>query len=432
MSALAPRTPSPAAAKRGSEAHTPRHLEKRELLLDAAARRFNERGVRGAGLADIAASVGLSTTSVTYYFRRKEDLTVACLLRTIDHYSRLAEDAAGLMDVQARLQRFARGFGQLLVDIESGAQAQLIAFNDVRALSGPSASPVFAAYTGMFRRLRELLRGKATAGLTADEVNARAHLTLSAFNAFRSWAGRYEPEDYLPRIEHLVDVLLHGVGKAPATDQASHPMAMVGIDLPAQPAGDTASEFLRVAADLINEQGFRGVSVERIAARLSLSKGSFYHHLDTKHDLIVACFQHSFDVLREALRQAFAAPGSGLARLDAVTSALIRHQLSPAGPLLRWSAISAVTDPVEREGVARAIRRLQERMGSLLIAGMQDGSIRPLDQSVTAQFILQAINSAVELRRWVRNADAQQLGSLYVRPVLQGVLSSSCGVNARG
>jgi len=428
MSALAPRIPSTAAAVRSREALTPRHLEKRELLLDAAARRFNERGLRGAGLADIAASVGLSTTSVTYYFRRKEDLTVACLLRAIDHYSRLADDAAGQTGVEARLQRFAHGFGQLLVDIESGAQPQLISFNDVRALSGPAADQVFAAYTGMFRRLRELLRGKATAELTADEINARTHLTLSAFNAFRSWAGRYEPEDYLPRIEHLVDVLLHGVGSSRAADRT----ATVGIELPEQPSGDTASEFLRVAADLINEQGFRGVSVERIAARLSLSKGSFYHHLDTKHDLIVACFQHSFDVLREALRQAFAAPGCGRVRLEAMTGALMRHQLSAAGPLLRWSAISAVTDPLERDGVARAIRRLQERMGSLLIVGMQDGSIRLLDQAVTAQFLLQAINSAVELRRWVRKADAQHVGALYVRPVLQGVLSDSCGLDARG
>lgn len=415
------------AVSRGGDAPTARHLEKRELLLDAAARRFNERGVRGAGLADIGASVGLGTTSVTYYFRRKEDLTAACMLRAIEVFSRLADEAATASDVHARIEGFAQGFGHVLVDIESGAHPQLILFNEVRALTGPAADTVFAAYTQLFRRVRELLRGDASAGLTTDEVNARAHLMLSAFNAFRSWAIRYEPEDYLPRIGHLTDVLLHGVGTVRSDERAAEP----GIHLPEKPAGDTPSDFLRVAAHLINEQGFRGVSIEQIAARLNLTKGSFYHHLETKHDLIVACFNHSFDMLREALRQASAAKGCGAARLQSMASALIRHQMSDAGPLLRWSALSAVSDPVEREGVARAIRRLQERLGGLLIEGMQDGSIRPLDQSVTAQYLLQSINAAVELRRWVRDADLSRVNRLYTRPVLYGVLCASGATDLR-
>jgi len=412
--------PRPVASRAG-EAPTARHLEKRELLLDAAARCFNERGVRGAGLADIGASVGLGTTSVTYYFRRKEDLTAACMLRAIDAFSQLAEEAASASGVEARIARFAGNFCRLLTDIESGAHPQLISFNDVRALTGPAADTVFAAYTQMFRRMRELLRGSATAGLNATEFNARAHLTLSAFNAFRSWANRYEPDDYPSRVEHLVDVLLHGVGTVGSTGRAVD----LDMGLPEQPAGDTPSDFLRVAAHLINEQGFRGVSIEQIAARLNLTKGSFYHHLDTKHDLIVACFKHSFEVLREALRQAADAQGCGAQRLQAMASALMRHQMSEAGPLLRWSAVSAVTDPVERDAVTRAIRRLQERMGGLLIEGMQDGSIRVLDQSVTAQYLLQSINAAVELHRWVRHVDLSTVDALYVHPVLQGVLSPS-------
>lgn len=414
-----PKPRSRRAVSRAGETPTARHLEKRELLLDAAARCFNERGIRGAGLADIGATVGLGTTSVTYYFRRKEDLSAACILRAIEVFSRLAEQATEVSGVVARVEHFARGFGRLLVDIESGTHPQLISFNEVRALTGPAADTVFAAYTQMFRRLRELLRGESTAGLSSVEINARTHLTLSAFTAFRSWSRRYEPEDYLSRVDHLVDVLLHGIGIGTGSDRTPD----LDIRLPAQRSGDTPSDFLRVAAHLTNEQGFRGVSIERIAARLNLTKGSFYHHLDTKHDLIVACFEHSFDVLREALRQASAAQGSGAARLQAMASALMRYQMSEAGPLLRWSAVSAVADPVQRDGVARAIRRLQERMGGLLIEGMQDRSIRPLDQSVTAQFLLQAINSAVELPRWVRTADMTTVDKLYLQPVLHGLLS---------
>ena len=60
---------------------TARFHEKRDTILAAAAARFNDLGVKGATLAEIAASVGLVTTSITYYYRKKEDLATACFLR---------------------------------------------------------------------------------------------------------------------------------------------------------------------------------------------------------------------------------------------------------------------------------------------------------------------------------------------------------------
>ena len=52
-------------------ADAPLLQDRREALLDAAARLFNDHGVRGATLADIAAAVGLVTNSVTQYIRQK-------------------------------------------------------------------------------------------------------------------------------------------------------------------------------------------------------------------------------------------------------------------------------------------------------------------------------------------------------------------------
>ncbi|HOB93566.1 MAG TPA: helix-turn-helix domain-containing protein, partial [Aquabacterium sp.] len=62
---------------------TLRFAEKRELILDGAAALFNRRGIKAGTLAEVAASVGLATNSLTYYYRKKEDLVVACLLRSI-------------------------------------------------------------------------------------------------------------------------------------------------------------------------------------------------------------------------------------------------------------------------------------------------------------------------------------------------------------
>lgn len=60
-----PPPPWPVARNRRSP-QTKRFEEKRELILNAAALLFNERGVRGATFADIAGKVDLVPNSVTY------------------------------------------------------------------------------------------------------------------------------------------------------------------------------------------------------------------------------------------------------------------------------------------------------------------------------------------------------------------------------
>jgi AcrR family transcriptional regulator len=60
---------------------TKRYEQKRQSILDAAVRLFNQKGLKGTTLADVAQSVGLITNSVTYYYRKKEELATACLAR---------------------------------------------------------------------------------------------------------------------------------------------------------------------------------------------------------------------------------------------------------------------------------------------------------------------------------------------------------------
>ncbi len=45
---------------------TRRNEAKREAILDAAARLFNQQGLKGATLSDVARGFGLGTNSVTY------------------------------------------------------------------------------------------------------------------------------------------------------------------------------------------------------------------------------------------------------------------------------------------------------------------------------------------------------------------------------
>ena len=406
---------------------TPRFQEKREAILSAAALLFNEHGLRGATLADIAGSVGLVTNSVTYYYRKKEDLAKACLLRSIAAFDAVATAAAiAHTGVPERLRAFFRGHAQLLADIDEGRHAPLIAFNDIRALPEPQVGEVFEAYTAMFRRVRMLLKGAQTVHLGRDDLNARAHMVLSIANWMGPWIDRVEPAEY-PRVaDRVSEIVIHGMAGAgsvwspPEADW--HPSAS---------ADGTSEAFLRAATALVNEQGYRGASVDRISARLNVTKGSFYHHHDNKLDLISACFERTFAVMRQALIVAETSSGSGWSRACAAACALVRFQLSADGPLLRATATSALPDTAQREHVRATLRRLTERMNSVVVDGMVDGSVRPLDPAIAAQTTVAAINAAAELQRWVPGATPAIAADLYVRAAFEGVLCAGVGVGSR-
>jgi AcrR family transcriptional regulator len=103
---------------------TDRYLRKREDILAAAALTFNELGIGGGTLSGIAQRVGLATNSVTYYFRRKEDLVAACFLRAIAVHLEDIREAAREPTVAARVETCLARQAALLADIATGATSR--------------------------------------------------------------------------------------------------------------------------------------------------------------------------------------------------------------------------------------------------------------------------------------------------------------------
>ena len=400
---------------------TARYERKREAILEAAAALFNARGLNGTTIADVAQAVGLTTTSITYYYRKKEDLASACLLRAIAALDELVAKADLAPTPAARLARFVSLYFALQADVADGGRPALINFWDLRAMAGAGAEAAATAFSDLFRRFRRWFVDPAAPALSHHELsrqqqNARAHLVFSAFLWAKEWLTRFEPEDFPRAAERLADVLVGGLA-GPSAD-----WAVIAREPPApHPSTEVSREaFLRAATELVNEHGYRGASVDRISARLRVTKGSFYHHNENKDDLVAQCFYRTFEVTRAAHRAAPPASGTGWARLCMVTAALVRHQLSAHGPLLRYSALSAMPEAM-RPGLLRDFDRLSQRTASIIVDGIADGSIRPVDPMIAAALVTGMINAAAELRHWVHDATEDNVVELFVRPCLVGV-----------
>ena len=86
-------------------AATARYTRKKQAIVAAASEILNRDGIKGMTLANVAARVGLITTSVTYYFKKKEDLAVACLLEGIERFEALFDEALKESGGHARLAK---------------------------------------------------------------------------------------------------------------------------------------------------------------------------------------------------------------------------------------------------------------------------------------------------------------------------------------
>lgn len=396
---------------------TRRFEQRKTAIVASAVEVLNRKGVRGMTLGEVAASLNLVPTGVIYYFKNKEDLAAACFLKGVEGFSQFLAAGETGADARERLTRFFDAYLDYRRRMALQEVEPLTTFNDVRALN---SAAVNAAYVDMFRRARGLLDGPETAALTRLELNARTHMLLSEIFWAPVWLHRHDPEDYGRVTQRLLSITADGLA---ASGAAWNPRPLPNL-IPEPPeGGEISSElFLRAATELINEEGYLGASVEKISARLNVTKGAFYHHNETKDELVEACFERTIEVMRRAIRQAETVTTDGLQTLATVAAALVEYQMSGNAPLLRTSALTSAPESIQPKLVAK-FDRISDRFASLISDGIADGSLRPIDTNIGAQVITAAINAAAELRHWAAAVTPAQAVNLYVRPLFEGLLS---------
>ncbi len=392
---------------------TRRFRAKRDAILAAAAEAINEQSARGMTFADVARRVGLNTTSVTYYFRRKEDLAAAAFEHTLDRLTEMLEDAATLPTPRDRVARFLSLNMARLHRIAAGTDTQLAVLSDLRATEEPIRSRLMAGWQRVFRLTRNLW-GEPASRLQKDLNSARAHVLLENSFWLPYWITRYDPAQY-DRVENrLMDVFAHGIAGPGA---AWSPLL---LDLTHEEAEPGRAAFLLAATRLINALGYRGASVQRIASELNVTKGSFYHHLDAKDELVLACYQRTFGTISAAQDMADALGGTHWQRLASTIATLLDVQFAESAPLLRTTALAGLP-PGDREAMVERWNRIARRYAGTIMDGVAEGSCRPVDALIAAQALTSLQNAAFDMRKWAGTMARDRAVAMYASTLLFGL-----------
>jgi AcrR family transcriptional regulator len=395
-------------------AGTKRFRAKRDAILAAASEAINEQSAKGMTFADVARRVGLNTTSVTYYFKRKEDLAQACFEHTLETLQDMLDDALREATPDARVARYLSLNMSRFARIREHKERAVATLGDLRAMEEPMLGRLMTGWREVFRKTRELWGDERDTRQNKDLNSARAHVLLE--NTFWTpvWLTRYDLDQF-DRVEtRMMDMFRHGFAGAGARWEPHL------LDIEHDEAEPGREAFLRAATRLINELGYRGASVQRIASELNVTKGSFYHHLDAKDDLVIQCYKRSFDTILDAQHAGEEASGDWWHRLTSVIATLLDVQFSERAPLLRTTALSGLPRPVRQAMIDRS-NRIAGRYAGMLSDGIAEGSIRPVDPLITSQSLMALQNAAFDMRKWASTMPRERAVAMYASTLAFGL-----------
>lgn len=178
---------------------------KRLEILDGALTAIRDRGLRGAGMREIARAAGLSTGNLYYYFRNKEALVYACQDRALDQLLEVLALAKGRPGAAETLGALIEG--HLQVVMEGGASMHL----DVDDLPRPLFKKIVQKRDRYERGVRELIKEAQQDGeVRTGDTKLQAFGLLGALNWVARW---YRPGqgDEAEIIHSFKEQLLRGL-----------------------------------------------------------------------------------------------------------------------------------------------------------------------------------------------------------------------------
>lgn len=393
---------------------TRRFRQRRESIVSIASELINVHGAAGLTFADVARELNLDTSSIVYYFRKKEQLAAACFAHTLDLMAQSVAEAGKAGSGKARVRNFLRSNFDLFIRQRPGTSPRLANLSDMRAVEGEARAALDERFLQIFGDIRDFFANDSD-DLMANSV--RAHIVLANALWLFGWLDSYLDSDLSRVLDRTCDILEGGL--APAS-------IIWREDVIPLEGGTTDNEaldrFLHAATNLINEQGYRGASVEKIAAALGVTIGSFYHHLDNKDDLVAACCERSFVTFERAQAHADEIGGTAGDRLGTLIATLLAHQFTAESPLLRIAAYQALPPDLRQKMYARGNQEAMHVAG-LVSDGGSDGSIRNVDPYVASQVIMATLNAAVDLRIWGESFAALPSPEIYARLLVRGLFS---------
>ncbi len=141
-----------------------------------------------------------------------------------------------------------------------------------------------------------------------------------------------------------------------------------------------AGLILDVAEEMLAEKGYHETSMDEIAARTGVAKGTLYQHFPSKEDLVFALFERSLVLFEQAVEQAAGSPLTARAKLERILSYAYQERHGPHARLfqLLHQNVEIRKGLLEKKEQLRSrLERTTGQIRSVLEEGKAEGAFDP-------------------------------------------------------
>lgn len=188
---------------------------------------------------------------------------------------------------------------------------------------------------------------------------------------------------------------------------------------------DRETEILKAAAQVFREKGFAATSIQDIADRVGMYKGSLYYYIDSKEDLLYRIGRIAYAELKHEQDMAAEADAPPLERLRAF---IRTHVLHTTGNLDETAAFFGDFRSFTGERRTEIIGWRDEyetAFRSIIRAGQADGSIRKVDVKLVSLSVFGMMNS---VHLWYQpggRRSPRQIADALADLLIQGLATSA-------
>jgi AcrR family transcriptional regulator len=151
-------------------------------------------------------------------------------------------------------------------------------------------------------------------------------------------------------------------------------------------------ELQRVATELFRERGFHATSMQDLAEALGLNRGSIYHYIAAKDDLLWTIVSDALDRLVACVRPELDGEGSGEARVRRAIAAHLRFAANNLNELSLLQIELRSLPPARRQALVGRRDAYEAHWRRAIAEGIVDGSFRPLDVRLAGFILLSTCN----------------------------------------
>jgi TetR/AcrR family fatty acid metabolism transcriptional regulator len=187
--------------------------------------------------------------------------------------------------------------------------------------------------------------------------------------------------------------------------------------------------ILQVAEEVLMEKGYYETSIDEIAARVGIAKGTVYLHFPSKEDLVIAIFERDMQQLLQYIDTTMSSALTSRGKIEAIFDLMHGGIISKRVQLLDSISNSAGLRHLmfEKKGCLREKwDQLSARLNSLLEEGKAAGEF---DSTLPTMVMLSAFYSLLSPKSYERLMEEEQMSAEEVERNLKRIYFKGISAN---